>query len=246
MTHPLLRGSWLVRHAFALTIFVTMIGLGIWQLDRLAQRRAANAERLAVLDQNPATLAGDADAARPLLGRRVRVSGIYLNGQSTLLRGQPSGDGVEGVHLLTPLRISGSNVAVIVDRGWLPTEQARPAARAAFAVDREVTVEGLALPGQSRPATPLAGMDLPMPGETRIDAWLRVDIGKMQAQVDAPLLPIYIELLPAADGPRLPQPTDPRLLGDGSHLSYALQWFAFALILAIVYAALMRQERHRG
>jgi surfeit locus 1 family protein len=133
-------------------------------------------------------------------------------------------------------------VAVIVDRGWLPTEQASPAARAAFAVDREVIAEGLALLGQARPSAPLAGMDLAMPGETRIDAWLRVDIAKMQAQVDAPLLPIYIELLPAVDGPRLPQPADPRLLDEGPHLSYALQWFAFALILAIVYAALMRQE----
>jgi surfeit locus 1 family protein len=245
MTHPLLRGSWLARHAFALIIFVTMIGLGIWQLDRLSQRRAANAERLAVLSQNPATLTGDVNEARGLAGRRVRVRGTYLNSQSVLLRGQKSDGGVDGVHLLTPLRLSGGEAAVIVDRGWLPTEQARPEARGAFAIDREVTVEGLALAGQARPNTPLAGMDLPMPGETHIDAWLRVDIGKMQAQVDAPLLPIYIELLPAADGPRLPQPADPRLLDEGPHLSYALQWFAFSVILSIVYAALMRQELRR-
>ncbi|MEI7771831.1 MAG: SURF1 family cytochrome oxidase biogenesis protein, partial [Chloroflexales bacterium] len=84
MRHPLLRGSWLARHAFALIILVTMIGLGIWQLDRLAQRRAANAERLAVLDQNPAALTGNVDAARALVGHRVRVSGTYLNAQSVL------------------------------------------------------------------------------------------------------------------------------------------------------------------
>jgi surfeit locus 1 family protein len=245
MTHPLLRGSWLARHAFALIIFITMIGLGIWQLDRLAQRRAANAERLAVLDQNPATLTGDAEEARSLVGRRVRVRGSYLNDQSILLRGQTSDGGVDGVHLLTPLRISGGDAAVIVDRGWLSTAQARPEARGAFAIDREVTVEGLALLGQARPNTPLAGMDLPMPGETRIDAWLRVDIAKMQRQVSVPLLPVYIELLPSADGPHLPQPADPRLLDEGPHLSYALQWFAFSLILAIVYAALMRQELAR-
>ena len=246
MTHPLLRGSWLARHAFALIIFVTMIGLGIWQLDRLAQRRAANAERLAVLDQNPATLTDNAAQARSLVGRRVRLRGTYLNEQSVLLRGQTTDSGVIGVHLLTPLRLSGTNVAVMVDRGWLPTDQARPAARVAFAVVREVTLEGLALLGESRPNTLLAGMDLPMPGEQRIDAWLRVDVGKMQAQIDTPLLPVYVELLPSADGPRLPQPVDPRLLNDGSHLSYALQWFAFSLILTIVYAALIRQELRRG
>lgn len=245
MTHPLLRGSWLVRHAFALIIFVTMISLGIWQLDRLAQRRAANAERLAVLDQNPDTLTGTADQAESLVGRRVRVHGTYLSVQSLLLRGQTTESGIVGVHLLTPLRISGTEVAVMVDRGWLPIEQARPAARAAFAVERDVMIEGVALQGESRPNTLLAGMDLPMPGEQRIDAWLRVDLGKMQAQIDVPLLPVYVELLPSADGPRLPQPADPRLLSDGAHLGYALQWFSFSLILTIVYAALMRQELRR-
>ncbi len=246
MTHPLLRASWLARHAFALLIFIAMIGLGFWQLDRLSQRRAANAVRQAVLDQNPATLTGDADAARALAGRRVRASGTYLNGQSVLLRGQRSDTGVDGVHLLTPLRLSGGSAAVIVDRGWLPAEQARPAARAAFAIDREVSLEGVALLGQPRPDTPLAAMDLPLPGETRIDAWVRVDIGKIQAQIDAPLLPVYIEQLPSADGPRLPLPADPRKLDEGPHLGYALQWFAFSAILAVVYTALIRQQLRRA
>jgi surfeit locus 1 family protein len=246
MTHRLLSGSWLARHAFALLILVTMIGLGLWQIDRLSQRRAANALRQAVLEQNPATLTGEAEAATALVGRRVRASGTYLNDQSVLLRGQKSEGGVDGVHLITPLRLSGADVAVLVDRGWLPAEQARPESRAAFAIDREVTLEGIALAGQPRPDTPLAARDLPMPGETRIDAWVRVDIGKMQAQVGAPLLPIYIEQLPAPDGPRLPRPDDPQKLDEGSHLGYALQWFAFSAILAVVYAALIRQELGRG
>ncbi|NNJ10236.1 SURF1 family protein [Chloroflexales bacterium ZM16-3] len=245
MKHPLLRPSWLIRHAFALLIFITMIGLGIWQLDRLGQRRAANAARQAVLDQSPVALSGDPDAGLALVGRRVRASGTYLNAQSVILRGQKSDSGVDGVHLLTPLQLSGGDVAVIVDRGWLPAGQAAPEARGAFAIDREVTVEGVALIGQSRPDALLASMDLAMPGETRIDAWLRVDIGKMQAQIDAPLLPVYIEQLPSAAGPRLPLPADPRKLDEGPHLSYALQWFAFSVILAVVYAGLMRQELRR-
>ncbi|NTV63857.1 MAG: SURF1 family protein [Oscillochloris sp.] len=243
MKHPLLRPSWIVRHAFVLLILTLLISLGFWQIDRLGQRRAANAERLAVLDQAPLALA--ADSAVALLGRRVQVTGSYLNEQSVLLRGQKSSSGVDGVHLLTPLRISGSDTAVLVDRGWLPAEQARPAARAAFAIDREVMVEGVLLAGQARPDTLLAAMDLPLPGETRIDAWVRVDLAKMQAQISAPLLPVYIEQLPSAGGSRLPLPTDPRQLDEGPHLGYALQWFAFALILVVVYLALLRQELRR-
>lgn len=237
----MLTPSWIIRHLFALAIFVTMIGLGIWQLDRLAQRRESNAARQAVLAQNPATVTGQPADAPALVGRRVRVTGTFLNEQSMVLRGQRSASGVDGVHLLVPLRVSGSDHAVIVDRGWLPADQRAPAARAAYAIAREVTIEGVALAPQARPDAPLAGMDLPLPDEDRIDAWLRVDVGRMQEQIDAPLLPLYIEQLPEPGAAGLPQARDPALLDEGPHLGYALQWFAFAAILLVVYAGLIRQ-----
>jgi surfeit locus 1 family protein len=246
MKHPLLRPSWLIRHTFTLLIGVMMIGLGFWQLDRLDQRRASNATRQAVLTQNPVMLPADAAAALALVGQRVRASGSYLNDQSMILRARRSNSGVEGVHLLTPFKLAGSDQVLIIDRGWLPTEQAPPEARAAFAVEREITVEGVALAAEPRPDAPLAAMDLALPGENRIDAWVRVDIDKMQAQIDAPLLPIYVELLPAPDSPILPVPVDPRRLDEGPHLGYALQWFTFTIILVIVYTALIRQELKQG
>ena len=104
-----------------------------------------------------------------------------------------------------------------------------------------MTLEGIALAPQVRPDALLAPHDLPLPGETRIDAWVRVDVARIQEQVGAPLLPFYIEQLPDGSG-GLPRPVDPRQLDEGPHLSYALQWFAFAGMLAVVYAALMRQE----
>ncbi len=238
--HPLLRGSWIPKHLFAATILVMLIVLGFWQLDRLEQRRAANALRLAIVDQNPLTITPTSDPAA-LFGRRVRVSGTFRNAESVILRARKSDSGVDGVHLLTPLQISGSDQAVLVDRGWMLAEQAAPARRGAFAVDREITLEGIALPPQVRPDVLLAPRDLALPGETRIDAWVRVDVARLQEQVGAPLLPFFVEQLPAGSG-GLPRPSDPRLIGEGPHLSYALQWFAFAGMLIVVYTALMRQE----
>lgn len=242
-THRLLSPSWILKHLFALTIFVSCILLGVWQLQRLEQRRAVNAAAVAVLDQSPTTLTGREPDPAALAGRKVRVRGSFLNDASVVLRGQKSDSGVDGVHLLTPLRIAGSDAAVIVDRGWLPAAQ-RGAALAAYAVEREVTLEGVARAPQTRPDSPLAPRDLPLPGATRVEAWVRVDVAALQAQVGAPLLPLYVEQLP--DGrAALPQPRDPATLDEGPHLSYALQWFAFAAMLAVVYAALMRQELRR-
>ncbi|NJN19444.1 MAG: SURF1 family protein [Oscillochloris sp.] len=245
LKHPLVRGSWILKHLFALTIFVTLIGFGFWQLDRLEQRRAFNAARLAVLDQNPMTLTPQSDP-EALFGRRVRLTGTFRNDESVVLRGRASDSGVAGVHLLVPLQLSGSDRAVLVDRGWLPDEQRDPERRAAYAVSREVTIEGLALPPQTRSDALLAPIDVPLAGETRIDAWIRADVAKIQEQVAVPLLPVYVEQLPEAGSTALPRPADPRLLDEGPHLSYALQWFAFAGMLAIVYAGLMRQELQKA
>lgn len=244
--HGLLSPAWIVKHLFALLIFATMVGLGFWQLARLEERRAANAERLAILDQNPATLTGDVADPAALAGRKVRLRGVYLGDDSVVLRGRKSGSGVEGVHLLTPLRLAGGERAVLVDRGWLPASQRSPAALAAYAVGREVELEGIARAPQVRPDSPLAPIDAPLPGEERIAAWVRVDVAAIQAQVDAPLLPLYVEALPGPGDPPLPRPADPRQLDEGPHLGYALQWFAFAAMLGVVYAALIRQELRPG
>ncbi|NTU79757.1 MAG: SURF1 family protein [Chloroflexales bacterium] len=243
MTTPrLLSPGWIGKHAFALLIFATLVGLGFWQLARLGERRAVNAERLAILDQNPTTLTGQEASPAALAGRKVRLSGAYLNDESVVLRGQKSDSGVDGVHLVTPLRLAGGDTAVLVDRGWLPANQRDPAALAAYAVPREVTVEGIARAPQVRPASPLAPIDVPMPGASRIEAWVRVDVAAIQRQVSAPLLPLFVEALPAEGAPPLPRPADPRRLDEGPHLGYALQWFTFAAIIAVGYAALIRQE----
>src|SRR5439155_25549812 len=102
--------------------------LGIWQLDRLAQRRAQNARidtRMAAPAMPLTSAAVDPDA---LDYRRVELRGVYDPTQEIVLRNR-SLDGVPGVHLITPLRLSGSDKAVLVDRGWVPLTQSSPEAR---------------------------------------------------------------------------------------------------------------------
>jgi surfeit locus 1 family protein len=46
---------------------------------------------------------------------------VSTNSQEVALRNQVWNDQI-GVHLLTPLKISGSDLAVLVDRGWVPVQ----------------------------------------------------------------------------------------------------------------------------
>lgn len=245
LRHHLLSPAWLLKHAFAALIMVSFVFLGFWQLGRLADRRAEHAQRLTLLEGAPLPLTGTEADLAPLLGRRVQLTGTFLTDESVVLRGRRSASGVDGLHLVTPLRLSGTEVAVLVDRGWIPANQREPAQLAAYAIPREVSVEGFAWPPQVRPDSPLAPRDLPLPGATRIPAWVRVDVAAIQAQVSPQLLPLYVEALPTGNAATLPRPPDPRHADDGPHLGYALQWFSFAAMLAVVYAALLRQELRR-
>jgi surfeit locus 1 family protein len=242
----LLSPAWLLKHSLALIVLAMMLWLGFWQLDRLEQRRDFNAALLAAragrpLDINRKPLPNDTMAFRP-----VQVSGRYDNAESIVLRNQ-SLDGVNGVHLITPLRIEGSDQAVLIDRGWLPAEIQREQNLAPYIVAEPVTVTGIAMESQERPDHALTPRDLPLPGEARIHAWLRMNIPRIEEQVGYSLLPFYIEQNPdpAAPANVLPRPRPAASLDEGPHLNYALQWFTFSIILLIVYSLLLRQELHR-
>lgn len=213
--------------------------LGIWQLDRLAQRHAQNALIDARMAAPPVALTGAPVEPEALEYRRVELRGVYDPAQEVLLRNRAL-EGVPGVHLITPLRLSGSDAAVLVDRGWVPLERSSPEQRRAFDEPGEVVVQGVVRRAQvyaGGPVDPPLGPDRP-----RLDAWFRVDIARIQQQVGYPLLPVFVEQQPAPGAPALPRREATTDLGEGPHLSYALQWFSFAIILLGGYVALMGQR----
>src|SRR5271157_2509818 len=115
------RGRWLWATLAVALLTLLLCRLGIRQLQRLQQREAANAALLARLNQPPLRLAGlQVDPASADM-RRALVAGTYDYGEEIILRSQEL-NGVPGVHLVTPLRIAGSDAAVLVDRGWVPEE----------------------------------------------------------------------------------------------------------------------------
>jgi len=225
--------------------------LGIWQLDRLAQRRAINSSLNTRIAQPAARLDGAAIDPATMEYRRVEARGIYDSAQEIVLRNREL-DGMPGVHILTPLRISGSATAVLVDRGWIPRDQADPSARSAFAAPQgEVLVVGIARRSQEDlggPQDPPLGPDRP-----RLDAWFRVNVAGIQQQAGYALLPIFIEQQPdpASAGvspgdPALPRRAPIADLGEGPHLGYAVQWFGFAIILLVGYIVFTYQQARRG
>ena len=235
-------GRWLVRHALVLMVAIILINFGFWQLRRLEEKRTRNANILATLEQPAITLTGEEIDPEALHFRRVRVEGTFDNAESMVLRNK-SLNNTPGIHLLTPLRTSNREDAILIDRGWLPNDQADPSRRTAYDVNGVVTVEGIAYRTQTRPSS-LSPLDRLPDGQTRLDAWFRVDIDLIQGQLSYPLLPVFIAQLPApgAEPGNLPRQDGNIELDEGPHLGYAVQWFSFAVILGVIYAFFIRKE----
>jgi surfeit locus 1 family protein len=240
----LLKVSWLVKHLLVILAVITLINLGLWQLRRLEQRRALNSAILAGLSAPVTILAGQDVEPETLHYHRVIATGIFDNDESIVIRNRPF-HGRPGVRLVVPLQIEDSDRAVLVDRGWIPLDDSTPDKRGVYAETGSVTIEGIAYKTQPRPDRWLIPYDpTPGPGETRLDEWFRVDIDRIQTQLPYTLLPIFIKQSPAES---VVQDTPPLReedieLSEGSHLSYALQWFGFAVIAVVVYGVLIRQE----
>lgn len=231
-----LRPAWLATHLLVVAVVTTMVGLGFWQLDRLDQRRDRNAlvEARAALPAEPVGALADpgtgGEALDELRFRAVEATGTYdPDGVVTVRATQ---DGATGAWVLSPLRLGGEagdeGEVVVVLRGFAATnpdgsvpEPAPPAGT--------VRVEGLAVP------------------VGRAERTVRTAAERLAEGRDG-VLPVLVqaEASDPADDPALAPVPRPDL-GEGPHLSYAVQWFLFATVVAAGYPFLLRREvRRRG
>lgn len=222
------------------------VRLGIWQLDRLAQRRAFNSHVFAVRALPPLDLPAQDDLTT-MEYRAVRASGMYDFENQVAIRNQFNGDQY-GYHLLTPLRLSDGE-AVLVDRGWIPADgNAAPSDWRKYDEPGQVALSGIIRLSQT--VTSLGGEADPTltPGQTRLDFWIYADLNQIGGQLPYPVLPVYIQLDPDPNRTTPPIPFQPELdLSEGPHQGYAIQWFSFAALLLIGYPFYLRkQESGRG
>jgi surfeit locus 1 family protein len=221
--------------------------LGTWQLARRAERLAANAEIIARTELPALTITGELLDPEEANLRRATARGVFDYSEEIVLRNRTWNE-YPGVHVLVPLRIDGSDLAILVDRGWIPYESAAPAGRKEFQnAQGEVEVRGILRQSQERRG-PVSPEDPAPSPEQRVDAWHRVDLPKIRQQLPYSLQTLYLEEdLAPGETPRLfPKPLPDIELDEGSHLFYAIQWFAFAAIAGVGYVALYRQQTRRS
>ncbi len=235
--------KWILTTLLVLAGTALCIRLGIWQLDRLAQRRAFNAQVISeraqpALDLNqqvPGNVAG-------MEWRPVKVTGQYDFANQVALRNQYNGsDNEYGYHLLTPLHFEGG--VVLVDRGWIPADgNSTPQAWRKYDQTGTVTVSGQLRLGQTKPFFGGVADRLPADG-SRLELWNNIDVTRIASQMPYPVLPVYIQPKPDPNNTQPPIPSQPEVdLSEGPHMGYAIQWFSFAALLFIGYPFYLRKQ----
>jgi surfeit locus 1 family protein len=231
---------WIISHLFVLALVGAFIGAGVWQIDRLNERKEENA--LVALRMGETESYSSVKLADPesLEFRRVRVEGRFDAGSQILIANR-SDQGSPGFWMWTNF-VTSDGQDLLVNRGFvgrgviLQTAGAAPLSDAA-PTPGMVTIEGLLRRGLDGGRVTEAGDQLSRP-----DAILAVELLGLEPGLDPS---IYMEI-EAQDPPRLssiPRPVPSPDLSEGPHRSYAFQWFTFATIGIVGYAAVLLRIR---
>lgn len=239
---------WILTTVLVICAMGVLIRLGIWQLDRLESRRSFNTRVQAQVEAAPLDL--NQEAAVPDLAemeyRKVSVSGTYDHSNQIALRNQYWGN-QWGVHLVTPLLLSGSDQTILVDRGWIPAEDFQSGDWSKFDEPGVVSVTGILRRSQEKADFGSRSDPQVKSGDVHATAWNFVNIERLSVLMSSTLLPAYIQQAPDPSWTSLPYRYQPTLdLTEGPHFGYALQWFTFATILGLGYPFfIQRQDRRR-
>jgi cytochrome oxidase assembly protein ShyY1 len=221
---------------FTVVFAVACVGLGQWQFDRRAQAQAAIALLDANYDRYTTDLSTILDTPTEFdvseKWRSVRVTGEYLSSDIIYVRTR-SGPGGIGFEQLAPLQTP-SGVVFVVNRGWLPANDDNSAPAETPAVPSgAVEIGARLIPGEKQivgrdaPAGQIATINLETIGD-RLDADVyRGWYGRLDYES------------PATDAGA---PWEKPVLDEGPHLSYALQWYVFALMGFYGYGWALRKE----
>jgi surfeit locus 1 family protein len=238
------KGNLLGFTLLTLAGFAVLIGLGVWQLKRLAWKENLIAQIETRTKDDPITLEKAIAIARK--GRdpsyyRVKVDGRFHHAKELYLFA--GSEGQVGWDVVTPLETPGGEM-VLVDRGFVPDELKDPSKRALGQVEDVVQVTGIVRTPERQ------GLFTP-DNEPAADRWFWLDLpGMSRAAFPGGIIqvaPFFLEAEQSDVPGGWPKGGQTRLDIPNNHLQYAITWFLLAACLLIVYGfyvrSMYRQDR---
>jgi surfeit locus 1 family protein len=230
----------LVPFVAALVVAVAGVLLGQWQTRRAVEKETIEATLSVREAVAPITLDARPRPTDELEFRRVIVDGEFARDWTVYLDNRPY-KGAAGFQVLTPMKIAGSDMHVLVARGWFKRDAADRAKLPVIAAPAgAIRIEGAARRGSGH-LLQLGKAEPLRPGVIVQNA----DVAEFAQASGLHLLPFVVEQLSdTRDGlvRDWPRPSS----GAGKHRGYAFQWYALAATALIFFAATgLRRETKR-
>lgn len=227
----------LVALIIAAVLFVGFLSLGIWQIERRAwkldliarvdQRVHAPAQPVPVRAQWPnITIANDEY-------RHVQMSGEYLYQSEVLVKALTERG--SGYWVMTPMRAA-DNTITFINRGFVPDNLRDRAARQGSEIAGQTSVTGLL-------RMPEPGGFFLRPNDVASDQWNSRDIAAfaLKRRLDN-VAPYFIDADATPNPGSLPIGGLTVVSFRNTHLTYAITWFALALMVAGATIFVWRSE----
>lgn len=228
----------LVPTLATLALLPVLIGLGLWQLGRYGYKTELEQAYAATGGEPVAAAAVSADERDRF--RPVTARGRY-DGERQFLIDNMVNQGRNGFFVITPFRLDDGGL-LLVNRGWIAQDARRQPVDDIAVDDGARRIEGRV--GR----LPVAGLDLG-DGEARVQDWPSVrqfpDTRELAGALGEPVAPWVLLLAPQAEDGFVRE-WQPGGLPASRHLGYAVQWFALAAALAIIYVVVNLRRRTPG
>lgn len=217
-----------------IVMFVVLLGLGTWQVRRLAWKEAILAQIAQAEAAPPVPLPPTLDGTVPEPFTKVAVTGTLMHDRSALfgaeVRDTRAGSEL-GALLIEPLQRDGAP-PLLVDRGWVPMKSAAPVALPQGAV----TIAGY-VHQADRPGLFSAHDDVPGRHFYTLDPdAIGAALGLNRV---APFILIALGSPPPQGG--LPIPAEHLPQPPNNHLAYAITWYGLAGALLVIFTVWARK-----
>jgi surfeit locus 1 family protein len=223
-----------------LAALAVLIGLGVWQIERLHWKEGliakieARTKGPAISLKEATVMAGEGQDPSYY---RVRVKGHFQNDKERYLFAVT--DEGAGWHVITPLKTEDGKL-VLIDRGFVPSDLRDPSSRAEGQVKGEVTVTGIVRMPE------VQGLFTP-DNEPETNQWFWRDLTSMAQsmfqQTPEELAPFFLEAEKDKVPGGWPEGGQTRIELPNNHLQYAITWFLLAACLLVIYGVYVWKAR---
>jgi cytochrome oxidase assembly protein ShyY1 len=222
-----------ISHLVVFIVCVCLCGLGTWQLARYqykTDRAYQIADKQAQMRYSLSEVMTYRDDKRDL---PVLINGQVLAERALLLDNRQH-NGKTGFAVIAPVQTNQG--MVLVNFGWIEGMRLR-AELPQFVLPTQLTAENgvVAIPGKNRFVSETAMDDGIFPKVIQ-----EVDFVRLSRYTKETLAPFMVTLLD--EDPQFVRRWQPVVMPAVKHLGYAMQWFALAVALIIIYWRLLKRK----